>query len=258
MSIQLLNGLILLNGGSIATHADCCCDDPCIECNPCPTCWTSLDDPCSDVDSVTITISDVANGSVSCGCTGFNGSYVIDPDTDGCIEYSELVVDRCAINAFTRYSAWVDYRWSFNSSADYTINSVSSLVTASNALNLGATSSSKLCNNFTLNKGHYVWVRIRESIIGFSGQQSFAMVYLFQFGNSDIKPGCPDDQIYGLCSGLSSAGIATHVFSQYYITGGPVSTPNCFWGIDGGCDFSAISVLIGSPVITISVTPPPP
>jgi len=267
VSIQLLNGLVLINGGSIATDADCCCDDPCIECQPCPTCWNSLSDPCADIDSVAVTISDVVDDTSStCDCDSVNGTYSISPDTEGCTWVSWFPISDCVINlggiVRVTYNVQVAVRWAFNANTDYAITDLASLLTASAALGLSATSNSKFCNSITINKGHYIHVRVTQSFVqNFPFlTSSFQQDYLFKFNNSDIKPGCPDDQIYGLCSGLASAGIATHVFSQKYLAGTPRATTTCDNDlyVPYACDFSGASVLIGSPVITTGVTPPPP
>lgn len=259
MSVQLLEGLPLLVGGAVALHADCCCDDPCIECLPCKHCWSSDDDPCSDIVSVTATIAGVAAGTGSCSCTAINGAYVMSPRDDGCVQYSETIFTDCRINTFTRYTLNVDYALRFNQYDDYVINDIASLLTASTSQGLEATADSKLCNNYTLLKGHYVWLRVRENFnsIG-SVFIQFNQVFLYCFGNATIKAGCPDDQTYGLCSLLESGGIMTKLFAQKWSTGAPTVTPACTYGDPAACDFSGISITIGAPDIDAETPPPPP
>ena len=250
MSVQLLSGLPLLVGGDVALSSDCCCDEPCIECNVCPTCWSSDDDPCSGIASITVTISGVANGISSCGCAGVNGAYVISPQSDGCKSYREYVVARCVLNPTVRYSVDVLYRLGFNSGPDVVITDVGS-------------TTNKVCNAFTIQTGHFVEVIIEERIdqIGFFGAITFRRIYYYSWGNSTIKPGCPDDQTYGLCSLLEAGGAATHVYSRRFSGTGftPVPITSCdfdFFGLT--CDFSGSSVIIGAPDIDAETPPPPP
>lgn len=260
MSIQLLNGLVLLNSGSVATDSDCCCDDPCIECNPCPTCWTSLSEPCSELDTVDISISGATNGTRSdCSCTGINATYTLDIQANQCNYYSWTVFSNCVVpvTPFFRlsYSLSVVAAWQFIQQ-DKVINNQTDLDTSGIAGGVA-----KFCNAMTLYAGHYVRVIVRQNlIIPFPYLfQAFEQHYFYSFNNDDIKPGCPDDQIYGLCSGLGSGGTATHLFSTKYGLG-PVMPSSCYdnFGFPELCDLDSLAVTIGAPVIIATPPPPPP
>ena len=264
MSIQLLNGLILLNSGSVATDSDCCCDDPCIECNPCPTCWNSLSDPCAELDSVDITIAGAINGTRSdCSCSSINATYTLDIGNNLCNFFGWGPITGCVVQVprlspiyRVVYDVTVRAGWQFTT-IDQTINNQTDL----DAAIIPFKTLPKFCNAMTLYAGHHVRVIVTQRVIFLVplSVHSFEQHYFFSFNNEDIKPGCPDDQSYGLCSGLSSGGTATHLFSMQ--SGfGPVTPSACFYdfGFPELCDLDSISVTIGTPVITTTPPPPPP
>jgi hypothetical protein len=121
----------------------------------------------------------------------------------------------------------------------------------------------KICNPYTVKKGHYAKVTITERRISRSGEWYIAHEFYYSFDNHAIKAGCPDDQAYGLCSGLSSGGIATHVAD---FRGSPSASPRyapdeCFEDLGQinpllyipFCDFSNVQVQIGA--VQVSVGP---
>ncbi len=264
MSIQLLNGLILLNGGSVAVDSACCCDDPCIECNPCPTCWNSLSDPCAELDSVDFTIAGATNGTRSdCSCSSINATYTLDIETNLCNYQGWSPISGCVVQVprlspFYRlvYSVEVKAAWQFLQE-DKVISNQSDL----DAAGLPFSGRAKFCNAMTLYAGHYVRVIVSQVVIFPSPffVASFDQHYFYSFNNDAIKPGCPDDQVYGLCSGLGSGGTATHLFSTQGGLG-PVMPTSCYYdfGFPELCDLDSLTVTIGTPVIIVTPPPPPP
>jgi len=252
MTIQILGQNILIRDGAIATHEDCCCEEPCIECQPCPTCWSSELAPCNALDSFDVTISGTTGTYSSCSCSSLNSTFSYDITTYQCsptgTEFS--VFENCVLGTLNRYSISVAILFRFSTS-DIPITSQSELDAYA-----GAPLNSKFCNSFTIKKGHWVEVQVAETfttIFPFS-RSTLRHHFLYSFDNHDIKPGCPDDQSYGLCSGLSSGGNATYVYTS--LSGfGSSSPPSCFWdfGFSNKCDLSSIVVQIGA--VQVSVGP---
>jgi len=266
MSIRLLNGVPLLIDGQVAISDDCCCDDPCIECQPCPTCWNSLSDPCAILDTVDITINDATFGTRSdCDCDSINAVLTLDIATQGCNTVgtgygpiSACVVSVPRLSPVYRivYDVTVTAEWLFATS-DRPLTTQSELDTF-----FGGSNRAKLCNAYTVKAGHYVRVTVNSAIqIPFPYFRTvFTRVYYFSFDNEDIKPGCPDDQSYGLCSGLLG-GVATlsHCFqSTFGSVTAPASCSESVLGFPELCDLSSITVTVGDPVITVTPPPPPP
>lgn len=252
MSIQLLGDLILLRSGSIATNADCCCNEPCIECLPCPTCWSSELAPCNTLDSFDITISGVVSRAYgSCSCSSANATYSYDITTHKCNGTGWQVFENCVLNTLVRYSLRVDAALRFSTS-DIPITTQSELnsrISPAGGL---------LCNAYTIKKGHYIEVNVTETFRTLFPASSLSYLihrFFYSFDNHDIKPGCPDDQSYGLCTGLSSGGNATYVYSQIYSTGRYSAPPSCFFdfGFSNHCDLSSMVIQIGA--VQVSVTP---
>lgn len=270
MSIQFIGDRILIRDGQVALDADCCCDDPCISCDPCPTCWSSLSEPCNTVSAVDFSISGVANGSISgtcCICNLVNSSYTIDIENNLCGWHTwqicdcRFVVTRISPMWRVRHVISVSARWGF-SQTEIPITDKTSLDASGLEGVVTGNNGSKFCNPFTIKKGHLVHVQIVQTLYTFTGNTSIYHNYFCCFDNSDIRPGCPDDQLYGLCSGLGIGGAATHVYSTKFnaISGTPVGTPDCYdnFGYPELCNFSGATVTIGIPVMIETPPPPPP
>lgn len=248
MAIRSINGLILGRNGQIAGSGDCCCDDPCIECLPCPTCWSSDLAPCNVLDSFDITISGVTSRAYTdcTNCSSANATFTFDIPTYGCValNYRQWQMLTCVV-PFFRYT--VDLYAQFL----FTTEEIPIASTTLNPL--------KICNSYTVKKGHYVKVTIIERRIDSFSEKYIAHEFYYSFDNRAIKAGCPDDQSYGLCTGLSAGGIATHVAD---FRGSPRYAPDeCFEDLGQinptlyipFCDFSNVQVQIGA--VQVSVTP---
>jgi hypothetical protein len=248
MTIQILGQNILIRDGVIATNEDCCCEEPCIECQPCPTCWSSELAPCNALDSFDITISGVTSRAYTdcTTCTSANATFSFDIPTYGCqaFNYRRWQMLTCVV-PFFRYTVDLDAQFLF------TTEEIPIVSTTENPL--------KICNSYTVKKGHYVKVTITERRISRFSEFYIAHEFYYSFDNHAIKPGCPDDQAYGLCTGLSSGGIATHVAD---FRGSPRYAPDaCFEDLGKVnptlyipfCDFSNVQVQIGA--VQVSVGP---
>lgn len=270
MGLYGINGVLLGRDGLLAGSPDCCCDDPCLSCDPCPTCWSSLSDPCATLDSVDFSISGIASGSTSgscCSCTSANASYTIDVENNLCGWHGWDICD-CTFFVSRISPLWrvrqvltVNARWGFSQN-QIVINSKASLDASGLEGVFTGANGSKFCNAFTVQKGHVAFVQIVQSLYTFTGNTSIYHHFLYSFANDGIRPGCPDDQLYGLCSGLGSGGTATHVWSTKFnaLSSAPIGTPNCFdnFGYPEICDISGATVTIGTPVIIAPPPPPPP
>ncbi len=270
MTIQFIGDRILIRSGQIALDANCCCADPCISCDPCPTCWNSLSDPCATIGSVDFTISGVAAGSVSgscCSCTSTNSTFTIDVENNECGYHSwsicdcQFVVTRISPFYRVRQVVGISARWGFSQN-EVAITDKTSLDASGLAGVVTGANGSKFCNSFTLRKGHFVTIEITQSLYTLLGNVTMRHHYFFSFNNQGIRPGCPDDQLYGLCSGLGAGGTATHVWSTRVnaISGAAIGTPSCFdnFGFPELCDFSAGVITIGTPILIATPPPPPP
>lgn len=276
MGLYGINGALLGRGGQLAGSSDCCCDDPCIQCQSCPHCWNSVSDPCAELDSIDITISGVTAGTGGCSCSTINSTYTYDIQSRQCGFVTVKLIDNCLLSLVPgltlpfshRYSVEVTYIFGFKQ-ADIPITTQSELMALSSGellpqLSKGGWPSvgSRLFNAFTLSAGHYIGVIVNSTLVYIPSQfvSRHEQQFLYSFANSAVKPGCPDDQIYGLCSGLIG-GTATNVWSTSFSSATQVTYTNSAYadfGFSELCNMSGLTVTIGDAVIIATPPPPPP
>lgn len=215
MTIQILDGNVLIRSGSIATHEDCCCTPPCL---PCPNqTFYCHPDPCGgclQINSATFEISNSADSSAYSGCDKcdlFNASYYADFTTT----QASLPLGVHRWSVFDGFCGPVDLRikrLTVGSAWRYYQTAVSYTTGQSVGSQLG-NASMKACIDFTINKGHVFFVEITEffdfgfyrlssgGLINFAGYR--VLQYCRSMNNSSAIANCPPDQEFGLCTGIS-------------------------------------------------------
>lgn len=304
MTIQLIDGNILIRDGSVATHEDCCCTPSCLpdvcvspSSSNCKNCWESTCNGGSCLEWQTIEVaidgvgdvvtipSIIPSGSCrtgfDCNCEVFNSSFIHN-FASGCStlwtvrEASPpfLLFDTCGTPQTGACNLWQITRQVFvrvavaNKQVSYTTGTKSS-ITFPNAYTIadsGWGNGLYVCNNYTIQPGHYVIVELLMTgrVGGVGGNTLYynKKIFLYSFGNgAKVDVGCGDDQYYPTC-GPYIGGDATLVVSSRYtratVSSNPVYYADCN-DIDELCQLGSATVTVEPPVVELcEVTPPPP
>lgn len=215
MTIQFLDGNVLIRGGSIATHSDCCCTPGCLTCpdkvfycypNPCGA-------GCRLIEDFTFSIDGVAENSyyTFCKCYLFNGSYSVALDYPTYTRSATFTVLNGPCGT-TFPSNIYSRKYTVNAIWDYTDTALN--ITIGNALpfpldRVFPISSGRGCTDFTVNPGHFLQITLTDVYdYGYVGgvltQGTRYLTYIREFNNAEVPEGCPVDQGYGLCSGIDT------------------------------------------------------
>lgn len=302
MAIQLLNGSVLIRSGDIATSSDCCCTPSCLpdacvspsvtNCFHCwdASCnggqcleWISIEvaiDGVTDVVTIPSWIPVSCQTGFDCNCDVFNSSF-IHSFSSGCStlwtvrEASPpfLLFDTCGTPQTGACNNWQITRQVFvrvavaNQQVSYTTGTKSS-ISFPNAYTLsdsGFGNELYVCNNYTIQPGHYVIVEmLMNGRVGGPGGNTVyynKKIFLYSFGNgAKVDAGCGDDQFYPTC-GPYIGGDATLVVSSRYtratLSSAPVYYADCN-DIDELCQLSPATVTIEPPVLEVCPAIPPP
>lgn len=220
MTIRFLGNNILIRDGNIALHEDCCCTPPCLPCDDiCKFCNGGECNDCLEITGYTFTLEDFEayDPYFPCNCDEVNATYVVSSPVNGVCNW----VDNCVLsqldNACAKACSETDSKARFKSFQirSYLAFSQSEVTFTSGELMAGKIPGTyfnhKVCNDYTLFKGHYLIVRIFETSYNLRTILSdptfcyFAnrdITFIFSFNNKFDVENCPEDQFQGTCSGL--------------------------------------------------------
>lgn len=290
MAIQFLDGAVLVRGGSVATHADCCCTpscfpDPCAipSCDYCTKCWEQACAACNTFTELEVSISGVGN-ALQCP-PGFDiGDCCYNFDGCKCNQFNSTFIHEFSNNRDC-LSGWnltanYPYDWdtcgtpqTFQCNALQIKKNVTVIVRVASqeytytsgglkyiSLPCGYYEYGYVCNNYTLSPGHYVIV-ILKSVVSSWGNNLYTdqKWFLYSFANGvKFDPDCPDDQYYPTCD--LTGGTATLLLTQRVYNPTNTFYADCNdW--DYGCQLSDAVVTVEVPVYTPceeTEDPPPP
>lgn len=258
MTVRFLGNNILIRDGNIALHEDCCCTPPCLPCTDiCRTCYYNSCNDCLQIDYVTIDIDGVAtpeNSKIStCVCENVNVTFTIDVDGKPCCNPTGATLLDCQwyINPYfpiqSKYKVFIQGRMGFaQNTATFTQGTFSYPYDLQGiCLPISRPDYTRICNNFTFYKGHYVLVNFTLSdwFLGNPDNNLFffqKFTYAFSFNNKLIMPDdCPPDQFLGDCS-LLSGGQMTLLLKENW------------WGLQGNCDDGIDHCLFQNAVLTVN------
>lgn len=268
MAIQVLSNAILIRNGGIATNADCCCTPPCLECpDVCTTCYSAECNPCRVIQDYSFTVSYFANPDPysDCYCDDINGTYVADITDPSYVcsnptGYCAISPDNCAtlsmkncLGSFNKKRAVV---WTYLNFAHTEISYTSGSTVSDPFDPLYGYS---ICNDFTIYKGHYVVVYIEESQSAYYAGR--ILIYIKSFNNGSTVAGCPEDQFYGLCSGLTAGALTLVAVKGTYFDGmqGTITTCTNVYGLCliGTVYFDGFTLATPDPCEETEEPPPP-
>lgn len=277
MTIRLLDGTVLIRGGDIALHEDCCCTppcypDPCIvpSCSICNKCWDAGCNQCRTLQSIEVSVSGVGDATVCAGppgdcCYGFDGCK--------CNVFNSTFIHDFTTNT-PCFSSWdldtQNYPWPFDTcgtsqslacGALQIDKSISIRVVFANKqypLTAGGykyvdlpcgRSYGYVCQDYTIGPGHCVFVQLNSRVGSFGSGYEDTKLFVYDFLNSaksDID--CPDDQRWAQCNWIG--GQATLILSNRYrmFFGNPIFYSDCD-SFDVNCDFSNAVVTVEPPVV---------
>lgn len=279
MAIQVLSNAILIRNGGIATNADCCCTPPCLECpDVCTTCYSAECNPCRAIQDYSFTVSyfDNPDPYLDCYCDDINGTYVADITDPSYVcsnptGYCAISPDSCTtlnlkncpgnspafgINRKRRAIVWTYLNFAH---AEISYTSGSTISDPSDPLY-----GYSICNDFTIYKGHYVVVYVDESQSGIPSNIYNAgriLIYMKSFNNGSTVTGCPEDQFYGLCSGLTAGAMTLVAVKGTYFDGTQGNITTCTDGnslcLIGTVYFDGFTLATPDPCEETEEPPPP-
>lgn len=278
MTIRLLDGSVLIRGGDIALHEDCCCTppcwpDPCIipSCNNWMKCWDTTCLECRTLQSIEISISGAGNatecagggdccyGFDGCKCNAFNSTFIHDFTTSGYRSNWDLdtsnppfTYDTCGTSQTLACGGL-----QINKAVTSVIAVVNKQVTYTSGLQyfflpcIGGQHRGYICNNYTLSPGTYLVIYVDSETSNFGWiLEKDTKIFIYQFENG-VKndPDCGDDQYYATCN---YTGGTADLFCSYRITrvlGDFVEHSDCD-SSPRNCDLSQLTVTVEAPVTT--------
>lgn len=281
MTIRLLDGSVLIRGGDIALHEDCCCTppcwpDPCIipSCSVCNKCWNTTCLQCLTLQSIEFSVDGVTDATVvpidmdpdcsysfdGCKCNSFNATFIHDFSGNSICSRSFDVdtsnfpfnFDTCGTPQSLRCNGLqIDKSVSIaivvaTKSVSFTAGGLKTITIPCRGNFYGY-----VCTDYTIAPGHFAVITL-ESRVGAFGSTGFLHrnVFIYSFGNG-VKADneCADDQFYPTCNW--TGGTATRVLSYRYNAnyGNPIIYADCLSNTQN-CNFDNAVVTVEAPVTT--------
>lgn len=278
MTIRLLDGSVLIRGGDIALHEDCCCTppcypDPCIipSCSICNKCWDAGCGECRTLQSLEVSITGVGDSTIcapdalpgdccygfdGCKCDTFNSTFIHDFTTNTpCNSSFDLDTSNYPFTFDTCGTSQSLACGGLQIDKGVSIRVV--FATKQYPLTAGGLKWSDLpcgreygyvCQNYTIGPGHVVFVTLNSRISNF-GLTAYedTKIFVYDFLNSaksDID--CPEDQRWAQCNWIG--GTANLIISRRYsmFFGTPTYFADCE-SFDENCKLADAVVTVEPP-----------